>query len=573
MTTRTQPVVEQLPVGIFRKDAAGRFTFVNPRFCQLRATAADQILGRTAAEIAADTSPNLQAMWRPEVAAQECLQHALIMQTGQQVEREESGIGADGLPQYWQVIESAALGPGGAVVGSQGVMLDITQRKQTDDMQVNERELLRALLDNSPDHIYFKDRQSRFIKSSTAQALEFGMSTPDGLVGKTDFDVFSDEHARPAFEDEQEIIRTGLPMIGKVEKETWIDGRPDTWALTTKMPLRNRAGQIIGTFGITKNISELKEAERQIAQVHKQLLEASRLAGMAEVATNVLHNVGNVLNSVNISAALILSSLRASKMPGLTRALQMMDEHADDLGTFLASDAKGKMLPGYLQQLVPVLVAEQRDSIEELVALTKNVDHIKEIIAAQQAHAGASSVVETAQIRELVDQALRINAGALVRRYVVVEKDIAPIPDLPLDKGRILQILVNLIGNAEQAMESVTDREPRLRLQVDMAPGQRLRIGVTDNGMGIAPEALTRVFAHGFTTKKTGHGFGLHSAVIAAQEMGGTLTAHSDGPGTGATFTLELPIEKRGCGRKFGLPGGSSCIPTKIAFEPETTNC
>ena len=573
MTTRTQPVVEQLPVGIFRKDAAGRFTFVNPRFCQLRATAADQILGRTAAEIAADTSPNLQPMWQPEVAAQECLQHALIMQTGQQVEREESGIGADGLPQYWQVIESAALGPGGAVVGSQGVMLDITQRKQTDDMQVNERELLRALLDNSPDHIYFKDRQSRFIKSSTAQALEFGMSTPDGLVGKTDFDVFSDEHARPAFEDEQEIIRTGLPMIGKVEKETWIDGRPDTWALTTKMPLRNRAGQIIGTFGITKNISELKEAERQIAQVHKQLLEASRLAGMAEVATNVLHNVGNVLNSVNISAALILSSLRASKMPGLTRALQMMDEHADDLGTFLASDAKGKMLPGYLQQLVPVLVAEQRDSIEELVALTKNVDHIKEIIAAQQAHAGASSVVETAQIRELVDQALRINAGALVRRYVVVEKDIAPIPDLPLDKGRILQILVNLIGNAEQAMESVTDREPRLRLQVDMAPGQRLRICVTDNGMGIAPEALTRVFAHGFTTKKTGHGFGLHSAVIAAQEMGGTLTAHSDGPGTGATFTLELPIEKRGCGRKFGLPGGSSCIPTKIAFEPETTNC
>jgi len=537
-------MVEQLPVGIFRKDAAGRFTFVNPRFCQLRATAADQILGRTAAEIAADTSPNLQAMWRPEVAAQECLQHALIMQTGQQVEREESGIGADGLPQYWQVIESAALGPGGAVVGSQGVMLDITQRKQTDDMQVNERELLRALLDNSPDHIYFKDRQSRFIKSSTAQALEFGMSTPDGLVGKTDFDVFSDEHARPAFEDEQEIIRTGLPMIGKVEKETWIDGRPDTWALTTKMPLRNRAGQIIGTFGITKNISELKEAERQIAQVHKQLLEASRLAGMAEVATNVLHNVGNVLNSVNISAALILASLRASKMPGLTRALQMMDEHADDLGTFLTSDAKGKMLPGYLQQLVPVLVTEQRDSIEELVALTKNVDHIKEIIAAQQAHAGASSVVETAQIRELVDQALRINAGALVRRYVVVEKDIAPIPELPLDQGRILQILVNLIGNAEQAMESVTDREPRLRLQVDMAPGQRLRIGVTDNGMGIAPEALTRVFAHGFTTKKTGHGFGLHSAVIAAQEMGGTLTAHSDGPGTGATFTLELPIEK-----------------------------
>ncbi|MDQ0586876.1 ATP-binding protein [Variovorax paradoxus] len=413
-------------------------------------------------------------------------------------------------------------------------------------MLVNERELLRALLDNSPDHIYFKDLQSRFIKSSTAQALEFGMATPEGLVGKSDFDVFSEEHARPAFEDEQEIIRTGLPMIGKVERETWIDGRPDSWALTTKMPLRNRAGQIIGTFGITKNISDLKEAERQIAEVHKQLIEASHLAGMARIATNVLHNVGNVLNSVNVSAALILSGIRASKVQGLARAVQLIEDHADDLGAFLASDAKGKMLPGYLRQLARALEAEQHDAIEELVALSKKVEHIKEIIAAQQAHAGASRLLEMAQVGALVEDALRINAEALAQRHMVVEKEIAPIPQLPLDKGRILQILVNLIANAEQAMEGVAHRDPRLELRVDMAPGQRLRIRVADNGTGIETQALTQIFAHGFTTKKTGHGFGLHSAVVAAHEMGGTLTAHSDGPGTGATFTLELPIETSG---------------------------
>jgi PAS domain S-box-containing protein len=542
----TAPIVEQLPAAIFCKDIAGRFIFVNERFSQLKRTPADRILGRTATEIASsDAAQEPDSPWRLELAEREDRQHAQVIQAGQQFEREEVLSGGGGQPQTWQVVESAVLGPGGAVIGSQGVMLDVTRRHREDEMLANERDLLRALLDNSPDHIYFKDAQSRFIKTSTAQALEFGMSTPEGLVGKSDFDVFSDDHARPAFEDEQEIIRTGLPMIGKVEKETWIDGRPDTWALTTKMPLRNRAGEIIGTFGITKNISDLKEAERQIAEVHKQLVEASHLAGMARIATNVLHNVGNVLNSVNVSAALILSRVRASKVAGLARAVQLLDEHADDLGAFLASDPKGKMLPGYLRQLASALVAEQDDAIKELAALSKNVEHIKEIIAAQQAHAGASRLLEKVQIRDLVEDALRINEEALKRRQMVIEKEIASVPELMLDHGRILQILVNLISNAEQAMDGVTDREPRLTVRVDLTPAQRLRICVADNGVGIETQALTQVFVHGFTTKKTGHGFGLHSAVIAAHEMGGTLTAHSDGPGTGAAFTLELPVETK----------------------------
>ncbi|MFZ6766124.1 PAS domain-containing protein [Undibacterium sp. Di26W] len=553
----TEPIVGQLPVGIFRKDAVGRFIFVNPLFCQRKATSADQILGRTASEIAASTASDANTLWRPEPCAHACRQHALIMQTGQQVEREEMCFVAEGQPRYRQVVESAVRGPDGAIVGSQGVLFDITRHRQADewhasDMQINGHELLRALLDNFPDHIYFKDTESRFITCSAALAREFGMNAPEELVGKSDFDFFSDEHARQAFDDEQQIIRTGLPMIGCVERETWVDGRPDTWALTTKMPLCDSAGQIVGTFGITKNISDLKEAERQIAEAHKQLLEASHLAGKAEIATNVLHNVGNVLNSVNVSTTLILSLIRTSKMDGLVRAVQLMDQHTDDLGAFITSDARGKVLPGYLRQLAAVLVAEQQEAINELMALSKNVDHIKEIIAAQQVHAGKSSRLEMAQIGELLEDALRINAPALLRRQVVVNKEIAPMPALPLDKGRILQILVNLIGNAEQAMEEGEGSrgEPRLTLRVELRQNQdqnpRLIIHVTDNGVGIAPEALTQVFAHGFTTKKTGHGFGLHSAVIAAHEMGGTLTAHSDGLGTGATFTLEIPIRMNG---------------------------
>ena len=544
-TAPTAPVVEQLPVGIFRTDAAGRFTFVNAAFCQLKAMPAEQVLGRTAAEIAQREQGNPASMWRPESAEQAGIHHALIMQTGQQVEREESWTGDGTAARHFQVIQSAVLGPDNTPIGSQGILFDISARKQTDESLAHERELLRALLDNSPDHIYFKDLDSRFIRSSAGQALQFGMTTPDGLVGKSDFDVFSDEHARPAFEDEQEIIRTGVPMIGKVEKETWIDGRPDTWCLTTKMPLRDRDGKIIGTFGITKDISELKAAERELAVVNKQLVEASRLAGMAEIATNVLHNVGNVLNSVNISATVISDRLHNSKLKGLERAIALIDEHAGDLGGYLTQDPRGKLLPGYLRELAPALRAEQVAIAEELAALVKSVDHIKEVIATQQSYAGAPRVMEPVDVGELLDDALRMNAGALTRHKVEVVKTLAELPPLMLDRHRMLQILVNLISNAKQALNGLADREPCIRLDVALAgdPAARvLRIAVADNGEGIEAQNLTRVFSHGFTTRRNGHGFGLHSCVLAAQEMGGSLRVHSDGVGRGATFTLDIPL-------------------------------
>ncbi|MEO6279917.1 PAS domain-containing protein [Roseateles sp.] len=540
------PVVEQLPVGIFRMDAAGRFIFVNQAFCQCKAMQAEQILGCTAAEIAHREAGNPASMWPAETAALAGIHHSLIMQTGRRFEREETLASSAGkAAQCFQVIHSAVLGPDATTVGSQGVLFDISQRKQTEEILARERELLGALLDNSPDHIYFKDLESRFIRSSANQARQFGMTSADGLIGKTDFDVFSEEHARPAFEDEQEIIRTGAPMIGRVEKETWIDGRPDSWGLTTKMPLRDSDGKIIGTFGITKDISELKAAELEIATVHKQLIEASRLAGMAEIATNVLHNVGNVLNSVNISAGMVGDRLHNSKLKGLERAIALMDEHAADLGNYLTQDPRGKLLPTYLRELTPALRAEQVAMAEELAALVKSVDHIKEVIATQQSYAGAPRMVEPVDVNELLEDALRMNAGALTRHKVEVVKTLAELPPLMLDRHRMLQILVNLISNAKQALNSLQDRGPCIRLNAALAgdaPALVLRIDVSDNGEGIETQNLTRVFSHGFTTRRNGHGFGLHSCVLAAQEMGGTLRVHSDGVDQGATFTLDIPI-------------------------------
>lgn len=287
---------------------------------------------------------------------------------------------------------------------------------------------------------------------------------------------------------------------------------------------------------------QLAQSRLRAAEAQAQLAAAARQAGMAEIATNVLHNVGNVLNSVNISADLVTRKLRTSKALGLGKAVHMMNEHAEDLGDFISHDEKGKLLPGYLNQLVDALAIEQQSMTEELGQLSKSVDHIKEIVAAQQSYAGTSSIAETVQIKELIEDALRMNAGVIAARQITVVRNFAETPLLLLDKHRVLLILVNLIKNASRAMDDRPELAHQIILQSEIPQADTLVIKVIDNGEGIAPENLTRIFAHGFTTRKDGHGFGLHSCVLAAMEMGGSLEAYSEGPGAGATFTLKLAI-------------------------------
>lgn len=285
---------------------------------------------------------------------------------------------------------------------------------------------------------------------------------------------------------------------------------------------------------------ELKEAQ-------SELLTNARQAGMAEIANNVLHNIGNVLNSVNVSAGLIGDRVRDSKTQGLAKAVQLMNEHAADLGEFFTRDEKGKTLPGYLNKIVAALAAEKQSIVQELDSLTKSIDHIKDIVATQQSYSGASSVTEAVQIKDLMEDALRMNTASIARHKITVLKDFADVPLLLLDKHLVLQILVNLIGNAKHAMDGVPERLHQITLRLGFAEpidGARLTIRVEDDGEGIAPENMTRLFAHGFTTRKSGHGFGLHSCALAAKEMFGTITAHSDGLGKGAAFTLDLPVNR-----------------------------
>ncbi|WP_454835612.1 DAHL domain-containing protein [Pseudomonas lini] len=287
----------------------------------------------------------------------------------------------------------------------------------------------------------------------------------------------------------------------------------------------------------------VEERTRELLEAERELVDAARMAGMAEIATNVLHNVGNVLNSVNVSADVITRKLAASKTLGLGKAVNMMNEHAEDLGQFMTFDEKGKLLPLYLNQLVDSIAAEQSSIVDELSQLTKSIDHIKDIVATQQAYAGAARLVEPLNVVDLFEDALRMNSGALSRHHVVVTKDYQDAPTIIGDKHRLLLILINLISNAKYAMSKVSDHQRHMTLGVKIIDNATLRLSVEDQGEGIAAENLTRIFNHGFTTRKEGHGFGLHSCALAAVEMNGHLRVHSDGPGHGAVFTLEIPLE------------------------------
>jgi len=401
--------------------------------------------------------------------------------------------------------------------------------------------LVNAFLANVPDHVYFKDRESRFIALSASMIHLFGVQTATDIIGRTDFAFFDETHARQAFEDEQAIIRTGQPLIAKLEKETWADGRV-TWVQTSKVPLRNETGEIIGTFGISRDVTEARRLESALEKSRRDLIEASRLAGMAEVATGVLHNVGNVLTSVNISTETIAIGLRQSKVDALVKVGDLVREHANDLGTFLTEDPKGKLVPVFIESLGRHFAEDRARLLREIDSLQKSVDHIKEIVLMQQRYATTAGVAEPLDPAALMEDALRMTASALDRHDVRVVRDFAPVPPVLAEQGKVLQILVNLIANAKAAV--VDSHPPDKIITLRIAPGAagRVHLTVQDNGTGIAPENITRIFAHGFTTKKDGHGFGLHSSANAAEEMNGSLQALSDGPGSGASFVLDLPV-------------------------------
>ena len=412
-----------------------------------------------------------------------------------------------------------------------------------------ERRVLRRLVDSLPDLIFVKDTESRYLLLNMACARQLGADRPDDVLGKTDADFVAPELARQYRADEIALMRSGRP-VNQEERTQHKDTNELGWSHTIKVPLQDEAGNVVGLVGIARDITPKKRDEERLDALNKRMLTLSREAGMAEMATGMLHNVGNVLNSVTVSAGLVAERLSSSKINGVARLARLLKEQGDGLARFFAEDARGRTVPAYLEVLAAHLEQERLEVGKELSVLLRNIDHIKEIIAMQQNYARVSGVVETVALADLVEDAIKMHSSTCARHGITLERDYEQLPPVSVDKHKVLQILVNLIRNSMDACDATNLPGKRVTFRIRACGPEGATIEVADTGVGIPPENLPRIFSHGFTTRKGGHGFGLHSAALTANALGGSLTVYSEGPGHGAAFTLKLPFKPPPSGQK-----------------------
>ena len=414
-------------------------------------------------------------------------------------------------------------------IQSQDAALSLSQQK----MEALINSIDGIVWERTPDtfRFTFVSRQSEDILGYQPQAW---LDTPH----------FWEEKLHP--QDAAKAIRTGHDMAAHGQPYTYeyrmvaADGRM-VWIRESGTVLMEN-GQPVAMRGIFLDVTRQKLDAAELDKLNRQLMDTSRKAGMADVATGVLHNVGNVLNSVSVAATVVADRLRRSKLTNLCRATAVLREQNGRLAEFLTADPKGKLIPEYIATVADQLAGEQVKLIEKIGSVGEHIEHIKEIVAMQQNYAKVSGVYEDLPAAVLVEDALRMNAAAFERHGIELVREFAEdLPPVRADRHKVLQILINVLRNAKYAIDAQRKQGKRMVIRVGMASPDRVRITVLDNGVGIPTDHLTMIFTHGFTTKKEGHGFGLHSGANAAKEMGGTLTARSDGPGQGAEFTLELP--------------------------------
>jgi len=416
---------------------------------------------------------------------------------------------------------------------------EISERRRVEAALRESEERFRSMFENASIGLYRSSQEGEFLMANQALLTMLDCGTFEELVAaQASIQVGVMPNYREHFRDCLERIG----MVDETEVQ-WrrCDGKIITVRESAKA-IRDKAGKILYFEGCVEDITARKEAAAELQRLNRELVDASRTAGMAEVATGVLHNVGNVLNSVGVSAQLLQEQLSHSKFSSLQQGVALMDQNAPQLASFLTDDPKGRLLPGFLTKVTQHVAGEHARWHAELLQLQSNIEHMKEVVAMQQDYARVTDASQPLAAAELLEDALRMNYASLTRHQVRVERDYRDVPPVRVDKHKVLQILVNLICNAKQALDEGPSRDKRLRLQIYKNGSGRVKILVSDNGVGIPQENLTRIFQHGFTTRRDGHGFGLHSGAIAAKLLGGDLQAESDGPGLGATFTLELPV-------------------------------
>ena len=522
---------DQAPIGIAYADRDGRFLRCNPAFGSLLNLGDAELAVKSGGELThpddrACSAAELEKLWSGKVDF---------------VDIEKRYLRKDGSSVWVRATTALVRDAGGNPECSVEFLRDISNRKELAAALLQQQTLLEAVITDLPVALVACNTSGRITHHNRAAIDLHCVDTPHAPA-----QTYLADGLTPVGDDERPLMRALQgETISNLELVIAPHGAQRRTTLSSARRLLGPAGQVLGAVAVVQDITERKDSELNLERVHKELMTASRQAGMAEVATNVLHNVGNILNSVNISASLVAERVKQSKATGLSRIATLLREKGTGVGEFLNSDVRGKRIPEYLTTLGEQLATDQQMTLQELASLRDNLEHIKDTVAMQQSYAKLCGVTEIAEVAELVEDSLRLNAGAFVRHGVTLQREFGAVPRITVDKHKVLQILVNLVRNAKYACDESGRTDKLVTLRIEPAP-RGARISVIDNGVGVDPANMTRLFSHGFTTRKSGHGFGLHSGALAAHDLGGTLWAESAGPGQGAAFILELPLAPPG---------------------------
>ena len=405
--------------------------------------------------------------------------------------------------------------------------------RQKDELHHKEAHI-RAILDNAVDGIVTFDKYGQLRTVNPAAEAIMGHKA-NNLIGNDDLaGVFQ--------QGENEAILTpdGQGSGSRRLEAAHEDG--------TRVPLEVRVSKMDGGdedlyIAIIQDITEREEAQREVMELNRRMVDMAREAGMSQVATGVLHNVGNVLNSVNISTQIVVNTFQRSPIAaGLDQTVSLLQRERGDLPGFFASTKKADALVSYLAELTEASNRE-RDLVKfELDSLAASIEHIKEIVQAQQSLASRSDLRESVSLADLIEHAIKVSGATAPHQGISIVRQFNEIGMFETGKHKVLQILVNLLSNAKHAVQAKESGPLTITVRLVQKAASEVMVQVEDSGIGILTENLAAIFQHGFTTRKEGRGFGLHSCANTARELGGRLTAHSDGPGRGAVFTLILPV-------------------------------